>query len=67
MIIKFNLIYFILTLLLLSIFCFAIIYYLYNIMLMVTKPIYAIAVFNDTIKGTARYTEEIVNNRIKKE
>ena len=65
MVIKFNLIYFILTLLLVSIFCCLIIYYLYNIMLMVTKPIYAIAVFNDTIKGTVRFTEEIVNNRIK--
>ena len=29
------------------------------------KPIYAIAVFYDNIKGTVRFTEEIVNNRIK--
>ena len=46
----------------LVIFCF-ILYYLYNTMN--NKPIYAIAVFNDTIKGTVRFTEDLVNNQIK--
>ena len=42
--------------------CF-LIYYLYSIMS--NNPIYAIAVFNDTIKGTVRFTEDLVNNQIK--
>jgi Cu-Zn family superoxide dismutase len=42
---------------------FLIIYYLYSIM--TQKPIYAIAVFNDNIKGTVNFTEDLVNNRIK--
>jgi len=42
--------------------CF-LIYYLYNIMS--NKPIYAIAVFNDNIKGTVKLTEDLVNNQIK--
>ena len=29
------------------------------------KPIYAIAVFNDTIKGTVKFSEDLQNNRIK--
>ncbi len=29
------------------------------------KPIYAIAVFTDKIKGTVRFTEELENNRIR--
>lgn len=29
------------------------------------KPIYAIAVFNDDIKGTVKFTEELVNNKCK--
>jgi len=32
---------------------------------MSNKPIYAIAVFNDNIKGTVRFTEDLVNNQIK--
>jgi len=40
-----------------------IIYYLYNIM--VNKPIYAIAVFTDNIKGYVKFTEDLVNNNIK--
>jgi len=43
--------------------CFLIIYYLYN--KMTDKPIYAIAVFNDTIKGTVKLSEDLVNNQIK--
>lgn len=44
---------------------FAIIYlcviYYYN---MNKKPIYAIAVFNDNIKGTVKFTEDLPNKRI---
>jgi Cu-Zn family superoxide dismutase len=29
------------------------------------KPIYAIAVFNDNIKGVIKFTEDLVNNQIK--
>jgi Cu-Zn family superoxide dismutase len=36
------------------------VYYLYNIMS--NKPIYAIAVFNDAIKGTVKFTEDLNNN-----
>jgi Cu-Zn family superoxide dismutase len=46
-----------------SIISFLIMYYLYNIMSQ--KSIYAIAVFNDTIKGTVKFTEDLVNNQIK--
>ena len=42
--------------------CF-LIYYLYNIMS--NNPIYAIAVFNDNIKGTVKLTEDLDNNQIK--
>jgi Cu-Zn family superoxide dismutase len=38
------------------------IYSLYNIMN--NKPIYAIAVFNDSIKGTVKFTEDLNNNII---
>ena len=43
--------------------CFLIIYYYYDIMS--KKPICAIAVFNDTIKGTVQFTEDFVNNQIR--
>ena len=46
-----------------SIISFLIIYYSYNIMS--NKPVYAIAVFTDTIKGTVKFTEDLVNNQIK--
>ena len=46
-----------------SVVSFLIIYYLYNIMS--DKPVYAIAVFNDTIKGTVKFTEDLINNQIK--
>lgn len=39
---------------------FLIIYYLYNIMN--NKPIYAIAVFNDDIRGNVKFTEDLQNN-----
>ena len=42
--------------------CF-LIYYLYSIMS--NNPIYAIAVFNDNIKGTVKLTEDLDNNQIK--
>ena len=62
MIKKFN---FILILLLLCIVCVVIIYYLYNkYNKMVMKPIYAIAVFTDNIKGNVKFTEDLTNNRI---
>ena len=48
---------------LLVIICVLIIYYLYKIM--TTKPVYAIAVFNDSIKGTVKLSEDLTNNRIK--
>lgn len=32
---------------------------------MSSKPIYAIAVFNDSIKGTVKFSEDLTNNRIK--
>ena len=40
-----------------------IIFYLYYIM--TDKPIYAIAVFNDEVKGTVKFTEDLVNGRVK--
>jgi len=36
------------------------VFYLYNIMS--NKPVYAIAVFNDSIKGTVKFTEDLNNN-----
>ena len=36
------------------------VFYLYNTMN--NKPVYAIAVFNDTIKGTVKFTEDLNNN-----
>jgi len=47
----------------LVIICVLIIYYLYKIM--TTKPVYAIAVFNDGIKGTVKLSEDLTNNRVK--
>jgi len=38
------------------------VFYLYNTMS--NKPIYAIAVFNDTIKGTVKFTEDLNNNAV---
>ena len=38
------------------------VFYLYNIMN--NKPVYAIAVFNDNIKGTVKFTEDLNNNVI---
>jgi len=41
---------------------FILVFYLYNTMnnnTMNNKPIYAIAVFNDTIKGTVKFTEDL--------
>ena len=49
--------------LLIVIICFFIIYYFYNIM--TKKPVYAIAVFNDSIKGYVKFSEDLTNNRIK--
>ena len=40
-----------------------ILYYLYN--RMTDRPIYAIAVFNEDIKGTVKLSEDLVNNQIK--
>jgi len=34
------------------------VFYLYNIMS--NKPVYAIAVFNDSIKGTVKFTEDLI-------
>ena len=47
---------------LLVIICLLIIYYLYTIM--TNKPIYAIAVFNDGIKGTVKFSEDLTNSRV---
>jgi Cu-Zn family superoxide dismutase len=44
--------------------CIFTIYYLYNTATSQT-PVYAIAVFNDDIKGTVKFTEEIENSRIR--
>jgi len=38
------------------------VFYLYSIMS--NKPVYAIAVFNDSIKGTVKFTEDLNNNVI---
>ena len=32
---------------------------------MTNKPVYAIALFNDTINGTVKFSEDLTNNRIK--
>ena len=48
--------------LLIVIICFFIIYYFYNII--TKKPVYAIAVFNDTIKGYVKFSEDLTNNRV---
>lgn len=48
---------------LLFIICFIIINYLYKII--TNKPIYSIAVFNDSIKGTVKFSEDLTNNRVK--
>ena len=50
-------------LLLFFIVCFVIIYYYYYYMS--SKPIYAIAVFDDIITGTVRFTEDFVKNKIR--
>jgi len=42
---------------------FIIIYYLYNTMN--NKPIYAIAVFNNEIRGTVKFSEDLENNVVK--
>lgn len=42
--------------------CLIFFYYLYNVM--TDKPICAIAVFNDNIKGTVKFTEDLENNQI---
>jgi len=64
---KLLLSYFYLFLLLLLISCFLNIYLylLYNNSIMTNKPIYAIAVFNDDIKGTVMFTEDLTNNQIR--
>jgi len=56
-----RMIYFYISLLV--IICFLIIYYLYKIM--TNKPVYAIALFNDTINGTVKFSEDLTNHRIK--
>jgi Cu-Zn family superoxide dismutase len=48
---------------LLVIICFLITYYLYKIM--TNKPVYAIAVFNDGIKGYVKLSEDLTNNMVK--
>jgi Cu-Zn family superoxide dismutase len=53
----------IIYLLVLVIVCFIIIYYLYNIM--TNKPVYAISVFNDSVKGTVKFSEDLTNNMVK--
>ena len=40
-----------------------IMYYVYQIM--TNKPVYAISVFNDTIKGTVKFSEDVTHNRVK--
>jgi len=47
----------------LSIILILIIYYLYYNM--TNKPVYAIAVFTDNIKGNVKFTEDLENNNIK--
>ena len=54
--------YYILQDIIISLIIVTLLYYLYNIMN--NKPIYAIAVFNDGIKGTVKFTEDLENNVI---
>ena len=56
-----GIIYFYISLLV--VICFLIIYYLYKIM--TNKPVYAIAVFSDSIKGYVKFSEDLTNNRVK--
>jgi Cu-Zn family superoxide dismutase len=42
---------------------FLIVYYLYKIT--TNKPVYAIAVFNDSIKGYVKFSEDLTNNMVK--
>ena len=46
-------------------FCVGILFYYRVYSIMANKPIYAIAVFNEDIKGTVRFTEEHENNQIR--
>jgi len=48
---------------LLFIICFLIINYLYKTI--TNKPVYSIAVFNDSIRGTVKFSEDLTNNRVK--
>ena len=48
---------------LLVIICFLIVYYFYKII--TNKPVYAISVFNDNIKGTVKFSEDLTNNMVK--
>ncbi len=48
---------------LLALFFLFVLYYLYKIMS--DKPIYAIAVFDDKVKGNVKFTEELSNSRIR--
>ena len=56
-----NILYIYLSLL--FIVSFLIIYYLYN--KMTDKQIYAIAVFNDSIRGNVKFTEDLIKKQIK--
>ena len=42
---------------------FLIIYYSYK--MITNKPVYAISVFNDSIKGTVKFSEDLSNNMVK--
>ena len=50
---------------LLLIVCFTILILYYIYIIMTDKSVYAIAVFNDNIKGTVKFTEDLENNIIK--
>jgi Cu-Zn family superoxide dismutase len=45
--------------------CFLILILYYIYIIMTDKPVHAIAVFNDNIKGTVKFTEDLENNKIK--
>ena len=45
--------------------CFSILILYYIYIIMTDKQVYAIAVFNDSIKGTVKFTEDLENNKIK--
>ena len=32
---------------------------------MTNKPVYAISVFNDSVKGTVKFSEDLTNNMVK--